>query len=313
MVTADVSSEGEFVCERAAVGSMLATYRARDGRSWTRQVTVPDVAEPRVLIDLGGAGMEGMVVGQDGAPIGGAQLVLATESGRRIASGTSAESGRFEFSDLQDGPYSVTVRATGYRARTVPGIVVSSGARAAPLRVELTPGSSGKLSVRLRRSDGSACASIPVTLLDGAGIMVRSLPTDSSGVRVFEDLPPGRYTVVWADPLAGAGASEPLDVGSADPVEYARTLGRGVRLLVESGSPELASAPIGSIHVFTSSGAEIASYLSGMAVGLRFPSGGRLTLGTLSPGSYRLRIGVGAQAFERAITAQSGDVIVSVP
>ncbi len=313
MITLNVSASGEFMSERVPPGPMVATYVADDGRMWSRQVTVPDIAEYRMVIDLGGTSIEGIVVSEDGMAIPGAQLTLATARGVGVAFANSAETGNFEFADLQPGTFTIVARASGYRTRSISGITVAGGAPLPALRVVLKAGTSGTLAVRLTRTGGAPAEFVPVTLLDGAGLMVASLPTDSNGRRDFENLPPGRYTVVWADPFYGAGASEPVDVDGRTNAMYSRMLTPGARLAFECDSPECRLQPVDFISVLSSSGADLAAYLSGAAVGLRFPSHGRLMLGALSPGSYRIRLGVGGVIFDRTLQAQSGDLIVPLP
>ena len=53
---------------------------------------------------------------------------------------------------------------------------------------------------------------VPVSLLDAAGRMVRSQPTESTGDEHFEGLSAGRYVLVWSDSFAGTGAGEPFEV-----------------------------------------------------------------------------------------------------
>ena len=307
-----VSASGEFSAERVPPGRFVATYTNEAG-TWTRQLSVPDVGEYRTVIELTGANLMGSVVNEEGQPIARADISVATTTGRQVAAARSDESGRFEFIDLQPESYNVIARASGYRAKSLAGLTIAEGSAPAPLRIVLSAGTSGMLAVRLTRSGGAPADFVPVMLLDGAGAMVRSLPTDASGARDFEDLPPGRYTVVWADSFFGAGASEPMQVDGPAPVTFARELTPGARLYLDCRSPECSGKPVELLNVFSSSGAEIASYLSGVSVGLRLPYGGRLALGTLSPGSYYLRIGVAGRIVDRQLDARTGDVIVAVP
>ncbi len=307
-----VSASGEFSAERVPPGRFIAIY-TNDAGTWTRQLSVPDVGEYRTVIELAGANLMGSVASNDGQPIGRAEIGLATATGRQVAAVKSDDSGRFEFADLQPENYAVIARASGYRAKSLAGFTIAEGSAPAPLRIVLSAGTSGTLAVRLTRSGGAPADFVPVMLFDGAGSMIRSLPTDASGSQDFQDLPPGRYTVVWADSFFGAGASESIQVDGPAPVTFARELTPGARLYLDCRSPEYSGKPVEFLQVFSTSGAEIASYLSGVSVGLRLPFGGRLALGTLSPGSYRLRMGVAGRIVDRPLDARTGDVIVAVP
>jgi hypothetical protein len=314
MMLLDVSGSGEFASDHVMPGVMTATYRGDDGRVWERQLTVPDTAVYEAAIDLRGTRLNGLVVDQDGATVAGAQLKLITQNGEPAASTSSADDGEFEFTDLESGSYAILTRAAGYRARSIPGIGILQGSPPTPMRIVLTPGASGSLTVALTRSGGSAAEYVPVTLVDAAGLMVRSLPTDSSGLRDFDDLPAGQYVAVWADAYFGVGASEAMTVNGDTPAAYSRTLTPGARVRLVCSSPQCSAKPLDFLNVFSTSGADIAAYLSGVGVGLRLPkTNGSLVLGTLAPGSYKLRVGVGGTVYERGLRVENEDVVASVP
>jgi hypothetical protein len=314
MMLLNVSGSGEFSSDHVMPGVMTATYRSEDGHVWERQLTVPDTAEYHAAIDLGGTNLDGLVVDQDGATVAGVQLKLITQNGESAASATSTEGGEFEFTDLESGSYAILTRAAGYRARSIPGIVIVEGSPATPMRIALTPGTSGSLTVTLTRSGGSAAEYVPVTLLNGAGLMVRSLPTDSGGVREFDDLPPGQYFAVWSDAYYGAGASQATTVNGDTPAAYSRMLTPGARVRLVCSSVECSAKPLDFLNVFSAAGVDIAAYLSGVGVGMRLPTAnGSLVLGRLAPGSYKLRVGVGGTVYERGLNVENEDVVVSVP
>jgi hypothetical protein len=231
-----------------------------------------------------------------------------------VASATSTESGEFEFTDLEAGSYAVLTRAEGYRARSIPGIGIAQGSPPAPMRIVLTPGSSGTLTVALTRSGGSAAEYVPVTLLDAAGVMAGSLPTDSGGLREFDDLPAGQYVAVWADAYYGVGASEAITVNGEASAAFSRMLTPGGRVRLVCSSPQCSTKPLDFLNVFSAPGADIAAFMSGVGVGMRLPTtNGSLVLGTLAPGSYRLKLGVGGAVYERGLNVASQDVVISIP
>jgi hypothetical protein len=314
MILLDVSGSGEFSSDHVMPGVMTATYRGDDGRVWERQLTVPDTAEYDAMIDLGGTNLDGLVLDQGGATLAGVQLKLITQTGEPAASATSTGAGEFEFTDLESGSYGIVTRAAGYRARSISGIGIAEGSPPAPVRIVLTPGASGTLMVTLTRSGGSAAEYVPLTLLDAAGLMAGSLPTDSDGTREFDDLPAGQYVAVWADAYYGAGASEAITVNGDTPAAFSRVLTPGARLRLVCSSPECTGKPLDFLNVFSASGADIAAFLSGVGVGMRLPTAnGSLVLGTLAPGSYKLRLGVGGTVYERAINVEREEAVVSVP
>ena len=310
----DVSGSGEFASDHVMPGAMTATYRSDDGRVWERQLTIPDSATYDATIDLGGMKLEGLVVDQDGATLAGAQLKLITQYGEPAAGASSTQDGKFEFRDLESGSYAIVARATGYRAQRISGIGIGEGSPPAPMRIVLTRGFSGTLVVTLTRSGGAAAEFVPVTLLDAAGLPSGSLPTDSDGRREFEDLPAGQYVAVWADAYYGAGASEAITVNGDAPATYSRTLTPGARIRLVCSSPQCSARPLDFLNVFSASGADLAAFLSGVGVGLRLPkTNGSLLLGTLAPGSYRLRVGVGGMVYDRGLNIGNEEVVVSIP
>lgn len=311
----DVGPTGEFASDHVMPGVVTATYRADDGREWTRELSIPDAAAYEAMIDLGGASLDGAVVDKDGVVIPGVELTLVTQEGQRAATATSAGDGTFEFSDLQAGSYTILTRADKYRAKSISGISIADGSRPPAMKITLDPGNSGILDVTLTRNSGSPAEYVPVTLLNPAGMMVRSLPTDSSGIREFDDLPAGQYVAVWSDAYYGAGASDAISVAGDSPASFSRVLTPGARVRVVCGSPACSAKPVDSLNVLAGSGTDIAAYLSGVGVGMRLPqANGSLVLGTLAPGSYDLRIGFSGTVYERRLeTANRPEIVVSLP
>lgn len=315
MQTLDVNASGEFASDSVMPGVVTASYRSDAGGEWSRELSIPDAAVYTADIDLGGTSLDGVVVDHDGSVIPGVELSLVTQAGQRAATTTSANDGTFEFADLQGGSYTILTRSEKYRARSIPGISIADGTPSPAMKITLEPGNSGVLNVTLTRSGGSPAEYIPVTLLNPAGMMVRSLPTDSSGIREFDDLPAGQYVAVWSDAYYGAGASDAISVAGEAPASLSRVLTPGARLRITCNSPACAAKPVDSLNVRAGSGADIAAYLSGVGVGMRLPStNGSLVLGTLAPGSYNLRIGFSGAVYERTLnTGNQPEVVVSLP
>ena len=311
----DVNASGEFGSDHVMPGVVTATYRSDGGGEWSRQLTIPDAAVYEASIDLGGANLDGVVVDHDGAAIPGVELSLVTHEGQRAGTVTSANDGTFEFADLQGGSYTILTRSDRYKAKSISDISIADGSRPPSMKITLEPGSSGVLNVTLTRSGGSPAEYVPVTLLNPAGLMVRSLPTDSSGIREFDDLPAGQYVAVWSDAYYGAGASEAVSVAGESPASLSRILTPGARLRITCSSPACSAKPVDSLNVVSGSGADIAAYLSGVGVGMRLPStNGSLLLGTVAPGAYNVRIGFSGAVYERTVvTANNREVVLSLP
>ena len=185
--------------------------------------------------------------------------------------------GSFEASDLPAGRYTLAANAEGFVARTLEGVEV--GPATPPVEISLEKGDSGSLSARLMRPAGSPSSWLQLTLLDATGRMVQAQPTDSNGEERFAGLAAGRYLLVWSDSFAGTGASEPFDIESGRERSFERILSAGSAVTLHCALDLCGGQAVESQSLATSSGAEIAPYLSGMSAGLSFSKDGELSMG----------------------------------
>ena len=72
-------------------------------------------------------GLRGTVQDTRGAVIPGAQVVVATQDGKKAAQGSTDNSGSFHFDDLRPGTYSITVTKGGFREMKQPVKSESTG------------------------------------------------------------------------------------------------------------------------------------------------------------------------------------------
>lgn len=310
VVGAAIQPDGRFLIEDAPTGLLWATVIDSLGRSG-RQLMVPDTPAPEVVVDIGGVKLRGRVIDERSGIGLEALLRLRDDLGLTVSTTRSGDHGIFELEDLEEGSYALLVAAEGYVSRTLFAVEVWEGVP--PLEVELQTGESGALEVRLQRSDGGSVPGSLATLLDEAGSMVRSLTTDADGVRLYEDLPPGTYTLVWSDTHAGTGASSPIKLRAGDRASWNAPLGSGSLLAVHCEPALCAGAAVELLALHTVTGVQIAPYLSGFSSSMRFSSAGEITLGRLSPGRYLLTLWVGGKRFHKAFEAGGSNTAVVFP
>jgi 5-hydroxyisourate hydrolase-like protein (transthyretin family) len=303
-LSATVRADGTFDVADVPDGALTLIYSG-DSVSVTRDVVVPDAARADLDVEVGGAVLRGQVVAA-GERSGVEALVRVTGlgSGGLVASRPTDSQGFFAIPDLQPGSYAVQAAAEGYATRALPGVEVTEGS--APLEISLEPGGNGGLRVRLHYPDGAPAAWVPVTLLDASGALVRSLPTNGSGEKEFEGLPSGAYRLVWSDPYAGAGASEPIQIAAGPPRLVEKTLSEGGPLEIACALERCAGRRIDALSIVAASGAELGPQLSGASPALRFSADGRASLGRLSPGRYLLRLWTRGEVWSQSFSLGSG-------
>ncbi|MEO6191535.1 MAG: carboxypeptidase regulatory-like domain-containing protein [Thermoanaerobaculia bacterium] len=311
-LTADVRADGTFELFDAPAGALRVTFAGPDGGApVTRSVDVADGANASLTVEVGGEALRGRLTDRtQGTGLEG--IVRVTDGrGSVVAVVHSGSDGSFEASDLQAGRYTLAASAEGFVPRVLQDTGI--GPAAPPLEIPLERGDSGSLTVRLRRPDGSPASWVPLTLLDATGSMVRALPTDSTGEERFGGLPAGRYILVWSDSFAGSGASEPFEIESGSERSYERSLTAGSAVRLHCALDLCGGQGVDSLSLTTSSGAEIAPYLSGVSAGMRFSREGELPLGRLGPGSYLLRIAAHGATWSKTVTVGSGEERVGLP
>lgn len=305
-VAAVVGENGRFELSEVTPGPVRLTFTGADGETCERELTVPEAAETAIEVDVAGLPLLGRVLDRD-TRRGVAATISATRLGSRRFPGVRAsEDGSFSIPDLDGGQYRIEAAAEGYEPAAV---VTRVREGAAPVTILLRAGEASSFSVRLMRPSGPA-AFVPISLLDANGAMVGSLLTDVEGRRHFDEIPDGRYAVVWADPLGGVGTSGWLTVGSGSrSFEGMVTTGSDIRLACEAAACR--GSLVTLLQVFDSAGVEIGRYLPGLFA-VRFSAQGSLALGRLSPGSYVVVVDVAGRRMQRELSIQGAATVVDV-
>ncbi len=307
---ADVATDGTFEVPDAPPGLSWMSYVADGGEGRTRRLLVPDQEQAVVAVEVGGLSLRGRVE-EAGTGLGvEASLQVNDPSGRPLARVTADGDGLFAIPDLEPGIYSLKASADDFITSARTGLELKDDSP--PVRIPLERGKPGRLTVRLRRSDGTVVSGIPATLLDGSGAMVRSLPTDAMGERRFEDLPAGVYFLVWTDAVAGTGVSEPILLDGRKPVTVEKILPEGAPVQLTCDASACGGAGIDFLGLYSKDGIEIGPYLSGIAASLRFSQTGGISLGRIAPGQYLLRVWLRGTKSEKPLALGSQAVVVQV-
>lgn len=307
---AEVGADGMFHVEDVPAGQLRARYYGLDGGEAMRRLAVPDQAEARVVVEIGGVDLAGVVrdgTSGDGVP---AAVRLFWSSGQPAASAVADAEGRFDLPGQEPGTYRLEAAAPGYAPRVLEDLRVTSGAP--PIVVDLEPGATGTLAVALERADGSPLARVLFTVLDAQGTMVRSLLSEWDGTKVFEDLAAGEYVVVWSDSLAGTGASPPLALTPGETTTFRSSVAPASAVVLRCDPSLCGGQGLQQLQVVAPAGVEITPYLAGIHVGMRFSEAGDLVLGRLSPGHYLLRAASGGTMIEALIEVDGGNVVVAL-
>jgi hypothetical protein len=138
----------------------------------------------------------------NGGAIAGATVSL---SGPTSASTTADASGNYSFSGIPAGTYTVTGTASGYKARSYSGVIVTSG-QTTTQNVELT--TTGRVTGTVTGAGGAALSGATVTLQGGNLPTTDTVTTDATGSYTSNWDPIGTYTVTcsaagYADQTVG--------------------------------------------------------------------------------------------------------------
>ncbi|MCO6009221.1 MFS transporter [Actinoallomurus purpureus] len=145
----------------------------------------------------GNGGLTGTVRDTHGAPVGSAVIVVTDVRGEVVASGLTDAQGRYIFTQVVAGTYTIAVSADGHRPAALPVEVGDeSAARGAGMTrqdIELRPGI--RVAGTVRAHGHGPLPDARVTLLDAAGNVAGATLTGPDGRYSFADLTGGQYTV----------------------------------------------------------------------------------------------------------------------
>jgi len=173
----------------------------------TVNLTASVTATPSVI--------QGRAVDDLGAPIQGATASLSRDA-TEIATGTTDAEGRFTFSGLPAGTYSVTVRAAGFTEATRTGsLEADSFVDLGDIPLVRTS-QLGSIRGRVLDAARGGISGARVALLDGTTELATTT-TSSDGAFTLDSIPPGTYTIrVTAPGFVTRDVSVSVSMGSND-------------------------------------------------------------------------------------------------
>ncbi len=291
--------EGAFTLADVPPGVLLASWRTPEG-SFTRTLPVPDAEEVELLLEASGH----RVVGRVELPAGHggpAHLVVYDPANRPLARGTAGPDGSFALPGVPAGPATLEVRLPQGGGFRVP-IAVPTGE---PLR--LTPPTQPSplpLEVRFTRA-GEAVIGVQAVLFPEGSPQPMAARLATAEVLTFPVVPAGRYHLAWAEPLAGAGVTSLELAGSArSPVVIQLPVGGSVSLNCPTAA--CAGAAVAELGVESPDGVDVTPLLTGWGVGLRLSPSGRLSLGRLAPGRWRVSASAAQRSWTRELDVLAG-------
>ncbi len=328
---APIGEAGEFEFLGLAPGDYQFNIDAQGRRGVRVNATIPDAPEYRLDLKLPEGGIEGRVVDAgDGAPVPGARItarrvqaqdsggwlgrLVAQESG--LARETSRADGSFSFTRLDGGSYQLAVAppradpAEGAR-RYGPStpLVIELSADEVTRDVELKLPAALALFGRVLDVRGApvAGAQLIATLEQTQGVAGERASSSREGEYRFEALSAGEYELsVSADGFADARVSK-VRVSSAQTTPFDVTMAKGVEVVVRvtrAGRPVAGAtgrlSPLEREGALA--GADVGRAISNLFAGKGVSdSEGRLELGMLAPGEYRLEVQRGLERYEELV------------
>lgn len=286
VVEIEVDANGRFVTEKLSPATWEVGWTPRDG-SWAapQNVTIPDLAEVELQIEVSRCEVRGVVRDVDGAPAPG---VLVTVDGELTRAQTD-DSGAFQLVGLQPG--GVLLRAKRETERAAAAVELGECEEPGEVVLDLEDREDTVTAV-VSRGDRPAPGSLVVVETAGVGRQVRT--TDLAG-RVELEVEPGTVARIAAQ-SGGVWSLMPWSEVAAGEIEV---------VVPELGADLVVSAKeAGPLTLLHSSGWDLAALLR--TFGRNLEVGAEpVTLWGLPPGSWE--VGVGAK--RRMVALEAGSPV----
>jgi hypothetical protein len=178
---------------------------------WRDQAAAPHIVDVTlspnaVTIDVPDRSVVGHVIGDDGKPVGGATVVLRSQSENSTLTvpTTAAADGRFEFFGVREGSHALTARAPSYLNSDAVAFELHGLSLHHPVDLKLTHGTQRTVRVVDQRNDPIAGASL-FTSCDGH---IKSTAVTNAEGRAQIALPGAVSCAIFAAPKEGSIAVE---------------------------------------------------------------------------------------------------------
>lgn len=211
-------ADGSYRLDVPTGGTYLVIVSAPDHEPVASLVAVDGEAVRHDVTVAGVGGLTGTVRDAGTREAVSDAVVTVTDArGQVVGTARTGPEGVFSFVGLPEGSYTLAVVGASHPPQAFP-VTVRPGARTSQ---DVTVRTRGTLRGEVRIGGDEPFAGADVTLTDGEGKVVATTVSDADGIFSFDDLPPGRYTVL----AAGYGpAAVPVQVEDGRPVEADVTL-----------------------------------------------------------------------------------------
>ncbi|WP_069813732.1 MFS transporter [Streptomyces sp. TP-A0874] len=186
--------DGAYSLDTPGPGSYVLIASADRHQPQASTVVVGEQPLGYDLVLCGTGGLAGTVRdAAGGQPVVDALVVVTDDRGEVLATGRTAENGRFAFAELIPGSFTIAVNAVNHRPLAMP--VEISGQGVTRIDVELFSGALVQGTV-LAGAEHRPLPDARVTLVDAAGNVVATSTTGDDGAYAFTDLDAGDYTII---------------------------------------------------------------------------------------------------------------------
>lgn len=163
--------------------------------------------------------LTGYVMKSDGkTPLAGVNVVASLESGNNPKTATTLADGKFIFTNLEGGTYSLMAFNEGYIASTKSNISVAENKLTENINILLFQ--SGSISGKVTEVDGiTPICEAKVVLYDINRIPVTSTGSNDTGKYILSDLLPGTYGIGVEKSGYPAGGKGPIEVAEGQKID----------------------------------------------------------------------------------------------
>ncbi|OLT20311.1 hypothetical protein BJF79_16400 [Actinomadura sp. CNU-125] len=185
-------ADGRYALPTPGPGTYVLIAATGEHEPQAATLVVGDKPVEFDLLLAGNGGLAGTVRGADGLAVPNAMVVVTDVRGEVVGTGRTGPDGRYSFSDVVSGMYTLAVSAAAHRPVALPVEVGGSGQTTQD--VEMPPGA--RVRGTVRNEAGEPVGDARVTIVDAAGNVVAMMITGPDGEYAFADLTGGQYTVI---------------------------------------------------------------------------------------------------------------------
>lgn len=296
----ELSPDGSFRVAGVPPGPLAIRWRTA-GAEVGRVVELPAAGKAELRLAAGGATLAGRIL--PAAFDLRAWVSFLDPQGRLLARAQASPAGTFALPALPSGEgFLEVVAADGRTLRTAARVPAQGEAVLAlpPVAEQAT------LQLSFERKGKSVTGVEVVVFPEGARSPVAARLVTGKSLELGP-FPPGRVVLAWSEPLAGVGwRALELRAGLQ---ELQVELGVGSDLRLACSGTRCAAAPLAGLQLETPEELDLAPLLSGLRLLSCLGEDGTLSLGRVSPGTWRLRWRIAGQQGEKTLEVPSGEVL----